>query len=134
MSYQADAPADKRLMADFFAALEAGDVRTLVNTPAFREKRTPIGDVLGDEAGGDRAEVVLGCLLRTMARALKSSDIDTRVHAMAEAAAMGRLFANRHTEAQILDDADAEDEFQADYADALRLQDKDRASFAVVGA
>lgn len=124
-----DAPADKRLMAEFLAALESGDTKARLHTPAFRAKTMTLGDVIADEAGGDRAELVLGCLLRSMARALKSADTNTRLYVMAEAASIGRIFVNTHAEAQDIADAEADDEFRGDYADALRLMDKDARSF-----
>jgi hypothetical protein len=50
------------------------------------------------------------------------------------AATMGRIFANTHAEAQDMADIEAQEEFAGDYADAMRLQDKDARSFGFEAA
>ena len=117
-----------RLFAQFAAALEQGDTAARIEAPAYRQRDMKIGEYLADLIGGDGGQDVLAHLLRVLAVAMQSVDTDTRLHAMAAVAALARMHADYHAEAGALDDADADDEFAADYSDARRLQDKDSIS------
>jgi hypothetical protein len=114
-----DAPTAERLKTQFLDALKQGDTRALLDTPAFTKKRHTIAQVLADEANGDHSELVIGCLLRPLARALHSADTTERMQAQADAAVLALLFANTHTEAADLADADADDELRGDYSEAF---------------
>jgi hypothetical protein len=106
-------------MAAFIEALEQGDTRTALETPAFKQKRHTLGEVLADEAGGEQGQHLIGCLVRAVMHGLKSADLTTRVSVMAEAANLARLFANTHAEAAGLNDADADDQLRGDYSEAF---------------
>ena len=122
------APAHTRLFADFAAALERGDTAARVETPAYRQRKMKIGAYLADLIGGKDSDTVMQHLLRVLSVSIKSTDTDTRLHAMAATAAMARMHADHHAEAGALDDADADAEFRADYSDAARLIQRDAIS------
>lgn len=115
-----DAPAAERLKAHFLNALKQGDTRAMLDTPAFSKKRHTIAEVLADDANSkDSSELVIGCLLRPLARALHSADTTERMQAQADAAVLALLFANTHAEAAALADADADDALRGDYSEAF---------------
>ena len=111
-----DAPAHPRLFAEFAAALEQGDATVKVDTPAFRIGRQSIGEVLVDELAGSDWHDTLQALLGVLAKAMKSTDTDTRLHAMAAAAALARKHADYHAAAGNQQDIDDDQEFRANYS------------------
>jgi len=119
MSYRVPNATERLLMADFIKALEQGDTNAVVETPAFKQKTHPLGELLADAAGGDQGQHLMGCLVRAAMHGLKSADLTTRVSVMAEAANIARLYSDTHAEAKALDDAEADDELRADYSEAF---------------
>ena len=111
-----DAPAHTRLFAEFAAALEQGDITVKVDTPAFRIGRQSIGEVLVDELAGSDWQDTLQALLGVLAKAMKSTDTDTRLHAMSAAAVLARKHADYHATAGDALDADDAAEFRSNYA------------------
>ena len=110
------APPHTRLFAAFAAALESGDTAARVETPAYsRSKEMKIGEYIADLIGGDDSDEIMQHLLRVLAVSLKSTDTDTRLHAMAAAAALSRKHADYHAEAASLDDDADDEQFRADY-------------------
>jgi hypothetical protein len=125
MSYRELAPAERRLMSAFLEAMQQGDTRTALETPAFQKKRHTLGEVLAEEAGGNQGQHLMACVVRAIQHGLKSPDAKTRLSVMAEVANLARLFADTHAEAGDIADTEATEEFKGDYADAMRLRDKD---------
>ena len=119
MSYREANATERLLMADMLKALEQGDARAVLRTPAFSQKSLALGDLLADVAGGDQGPHLIGCLLRAVMIGLRSPNLATRVSVMAEAANIARLYSDAHAEAQSLDDADADDAFVAGHAEAF---------------
>jgi hypothetical protein len=119
MDYRVPNASERLLMADFLKALEQGDTRAVLQTPAFQQKSHTLGEVLADAAGGDQGQHLMGCLVRAVMAGLKSPDLTTRVSVMAEAANIARLYSDTHAEAKGLDDADADDALRTDYSGAF---------------
>lgn len=119
MTYRLPTAAERPLMTALFEALEQGDTRAVMQTPAFAQKTHTLGEVLADAAGGDQGQHLIGCLVRAIAAGLRSADRTTRVSVMAESANIARLYSDTHAEAKGLDDADAVPEWCDDYPSAF---------------
>ncbi len=92
MSYRTPTTAERLLMADFIKAVEQGDPRAVLETPAAEQKQQTLGKVLAaaaaDKEGGP---FLIACLVRAVQHGLMSTDPKTRFSFMAEAANIARL-------------------------------------------
>ena len=138
MSYRTPTTAERLLMADFIKAVEQGDPRAVLETPAAEQKQQTLGKVLAaaaaDKEGGP---FLIACLVRAVQHGLMSADSTTRFSVMAEAANIARLVfdAQAPKPIAISAEADAEDDSPTDTEEAFaRAAAFASAAFPVVRA
>ncbi len=120
MSYRTPTGPERLLMADFIKALEQGDPRAVLETPAAEQKQQTLGKVLAaaaaDKEGGP---FLIACLVRAVQHGLMSTDPKTRFSVMAEAANIARLVFDAQAPKPIAISADADDDSPTDTEEAF---------------
>ena len=124
MTYRVPTGPERLLMADFLKALEQGDTRAVLQTPAVEQKAHTLGEVLAAAAADkENGPFLIACLVRAVQHGLMSTDPTTRFSVMAEAANIARLVFDAQAPKPIAisaeADADADDDSPADAEEAF---------------